>query len=215
MLWKKLSDRGYIGKKILGSDYSLHMHLHSSAGRYMCGEETGLLNALEGKTRHAAGQAALSAKLRPLGQADRGQQCGNRGQRAWNRYPWSRLVQESQHRRPRRHKTLRRKRPCASTRPFGNCPWAHRFAKSLKNMPAVCSQATNFAACCRAARRPIFSPAIISDTPMDFESVQQAGSRLGTGTMIVLDDRTCPLAMVKNLMDFFRPRVVWMVYALS
>src|SRR5690606_28281545 len=31
------------------------------------------------------------------------------------------------------------------------------------------------------------------DVAMDFESVQKAGSRLGTGTMIVLDDRTCPV----------------------
>ena len=39
----------YLGKNILGSDYSLELYLHVSAGRYMCGEETGLLNALEGK----------------------------------------------------------------------------------------------------------------------------------------------------------------------
>jgi NADH-quinone oxidoreductase subunit F len=41
------------------------------------------------------------------------------------------------------------------------------------------------------------------DVPMDFESVQQAGSRLGTGTMIILDDRTCPVGMVRNLEHFF------------
>ena len=40
---------GYLGKNILGSGYGLELHLHVSAGRYMCGEETGLLNALEGK----------------------------------------------------------------------------------------------------------------------------------------------------------------------
>ena len=41
------------------------------------------------------------------------------------------------------------------------------------------------------------------DVPMDYESVQKAGSRLGTGTMIVLDDRTCPVGMVRNLEQFF------------
>ena len=40
---------GYLGKNILGSGYSLELYLHVSAGRYMCGEETGMLNALEGK----------------------------------------------------------------------------------------------------------------------------------------------------------------------
>ena len=40
---------GYLGKNILGSGWSLDLYLHVSAGRYMCGEETGLLNSLEGK----------------------------------------------------------------------------------------------------------------------------------------------------------------------
>ncbi len=42
-------ERHYLGKNILGSGYSLELYLHLSAGRYICGDETGLLNALEGK----------------------------------------------------------------------------------------------------------------------------------------------------------------------
>jgi NADH-quinone oxidoreductase subunit F len=38
---------------------------------------------------------------------------------------------------------------------------------------------------------------------MDFGSVRKAGSSLGTGTMIVLDDRTCPVGMLLNLQTFF------------
>ena len=41
------------------------------------------------------------------------------------------------------------------------------------------------------------------DVPMDFTEVQKAGSRMGTGTMIVLDDRTCPVGMLWNLEHFF------------
>jgi NADH-quinone oxidoreductase subunit F len=41
------------------------------------------------------------------------------------------------------------------------------------------------------------------DLSMGFDAVQGAGSRLGTGTMIVLDDRTCPVGLVLNLMRFF------------
>ncbi len=42
-------ERHYLGKNILGSGYSLELYLHLSGGRYICGDETGLLNALEGK----------------------------------------------------------------------------------------------------------------------------------------------------------------------
>ncbi len=40
---------GYLGKGIFGSDYSLEVYLHRGAGAYVCGEETGLIESLEGK----------------------------------------------------------------------------------------------------------------------------------------------------------------------
>ena len=40
---------GFLGKNILGSGFSCDIDLHLSAGRYICGEETALMNALEGK----------------------------------------------------------------------------------------------------------------------------------------------------------------------
>jgi NADH-quinone oxidoreductase subunit F len=40
---------GYLGKNILGSGYDLEIHVHRGAGAYICGEETGLIESLEGK----------------------------------------------------------------------------------------------------------------------------------------------------------------------
>jgi NADH-quinone oxidoreductase subunit F len=42
-------DNGFLGKNILGTSYSLDIHVHSGAGAYICGEETALLESLEGK----------------------------------------------------------------------------------------------------------------------------------------------------------------------
>ncbi|HEV2394798.1 MAG TPA: NADH-quinone oxidoreductase subunit NuoF [Verrucomicrobiae bacterium] len=41
--------RSFLGKNILGSGYDLDIHLHRGAGAYICGEETGLIESLEGK----------------------------------------------------------------------------------------------------------------------------------------------------------------------
>jgi len=41
--------RGYLGKNILGSGFECHLTVHRGAGAYICGEETALLNSLEGK----------------------------------------------------------------------------------------------------------------------------------------------------------------------
>lgn len=44
--------KGYLGSKIFGSSFDLDIVLHSGAGAYICGEETGLLESLEGKRGH-------------------------------------------------------------------------------------------------------------------------------------------------------------------
>jgi NADH-quinone oxidoreductase subunit F len=44
--------KGYLGTKIFGSNFDLEIVLHSGAGAYICGEETGLLESLEGKRGH-------------------------------------------------------------------------------------------------------------------------------------------------------------------
>jgi NADH-quinone oxidoreductase subunit F len=45
----KLYDKGYLGENIFGSDFSTEIILHKGAGAYICGEETGMLESLEGK----------------------------------------------------------------------------------------------------------------------------------------------------------------------
>lgn len=46
---KELEEAGYLGDKIFGTDYSLRINTHLGAGAYICGEETALLESLEGK----------------------------------------------------------------------------------------------------------------------------------------------------------------------
>ncbi|HEX4997890.1 MAG TPA: NADH-quinone oxidoreductase subunit NuoF [Terriglobia bacterium] len=44
--------KGFLGRNIFGTTYDLEIVLHSGAGAYICGEETGLLESLEGKRGH-------------------------------------------------------------------------------------------------------------------------------------------------------------------
>ena len=45
-------ERGYVGRNILGSGFSCDIYTHMGAGAYICGEETGLIESLEGKRGH-------------------------------------------------------------------------------------------------------------------------------------------------------------------
>jgi NADH-quinone oxidoreductase subunit F len=46
---KEARARDFLGENILGSDYALEIHVHRGAGAYICGEETGLIESLEGR----------------------------------------------------------------------------------------------------------------------------------------------------------------------
>lgn len=46
---KEARGKGFLGKNILGSGFDLEIHVHRGAGAYICGEETGLIESLEGK----------------------------------------------------------------------------------------------------------------------------------------------------------------------
>ncbi len=51
-LWRAIEqahEKGYLGKRPFGVDYPVQVYVHSGAGAYICGEETALLNSLEGK----------------------------------------------------------------------------------------------------------------------------------------------------------------------
>ena len=45
----EMEDAGYLGEKLFGTDYSLHIYIHLGAGAYICGEESAMLKSIEGK----------------------------------------------------------------------------------------------------------------------------------------------------------------------
>ena len=68
-------EAGYLGKAVMGRSYSLDVYVHRGAAAYICGEETGLIESLEGKAGVAANQAAVSCRRRCLPKTDSCEQC--------------------------------------------------------------------------------------------------------------------------------------------
>ena len=71
-----------------GSTFSFELHLHTSAGRYICGEESGAPQCPGRQARHSTFQASLSTNVRPLGKTDRRPKRGDVVQRAAHRSAW-------------------------------------------------------------------------------------------------------------------------------
>jgi NADH-quinone oxidoreductase subunit F len=193
---------GYLGKNILGSEYSLELRLHLSVGRYMCGEETGMLNALEGKRANPRAKppypptSGLFGKPTTINNVET--LCNvphivNHGA------AWYRGLSHTKDGGTKLYGASGKvKRPGLWELPMGTT-----LRELLEEHAGGMRDGVRFRGVLPGGASTDFLVEEHLDVPLDFTEVQKFGSRLGTGTMIVLDDQTCPVGMVWNLEHFF------------
>lgn len=194
--------KGYLGENILGSDYSLTMHVHTSAGRYICGEETALINSLEGKraTPRAKppfpqvsglwGRPTIVNNVETLCNiphiiergADWFQALGLTADAGTKMYGVSGRV----------------KNPGCWELPMGT-----PIREILMEYAGGMEDGYQLRGFLPGGGSTDFLTPEHLDLAMDYDTIGKAGSRMGTGTMIILDDKTCPVGFVTNLMEFF------------
>jgi NADH-quinone oxidoreductase subunit F len=195
-------ERGYIGRNILGSGYSFELFLHVSAGRYICGEETALLNALEGKRAHPRTKPPFPQVSGLFGKPTIVQNVETlcNVHHIVNKGPeWFRGLSHTEDGGTKLYGVSGKvNRPGLWELPLGT-----PLREILKEHAGGMRDGLRFRGLLPGGASTDFLVEEHLDTPMDYTQVQKAGSRLGTGTMVVLDDQTCPVGMVWNLEHFF------------
>ena len=194
---------GYLGDNILGTDYKLDMYIHVSAGRYICGEETALISALEGKRANPRAKPPFPQVSglwgRPTIVNNVETLCNiphiiERGAQWFQDLG----VGEADAGTKLYGVSGRVKNPGCWELPLGT-PIRHIIEDKAGGMEDG-YQLRGFLP--GGGSTDFLVPEHL-DLPMDYDSIGKAGSRMGTGTMIILDDKTCPVGFVKNLVDFF------------
>jgi NADH-quinone oxidoreductase subunit F len=193
---------GYLGKGVLGTNFDLDLHLHVSAGRYICGEASAMLNAIEGERptpRHKPPHqtsSGLWSKPTVVNNVEtlayvpsiiaRGPEwfagLGLSGATGMKVYTVSGRVN----------------RPGAWELPMGTT-----IRDLVEDHAGGMRPGLTLRAVLPGGGSTRFVAASALDTSMDDVSLQAAGSRLGTGTVIVLDEQTCPVGMLRNLEHFY------------
>ena len=194
--------QGCIGKAILGSDFSVELFVHTSCGRYMCGEETGLLNALEGKRANPRVKPPFPAAVGFLGKPtviNNVETICNIPHIIANGADWYRSLSKSADGGTKIYGVSGRvQKPGLFELPLGTT------AREVLAQTGGMADGFHFRASLPGGASTAFILEDHLSLAMDFSSLASAGSRLGTGTMIVLDDRTCPVGALCSLEDFFR-----------
>lgn len=199
---KEAYDAGYLGEKILKSAFSMDLSIHTSVGRYMCGEETGLLNALEGKRATPRAKPPFPQISGLFGKptiVNNIETLSCIGHIVKNGPEWFKGLSKTSEGGTKLYGVSGRvKNPGLWELPLGVS-----MREIIEGYAGGMQDGFQFKGALPGGASTDFLVPDHMDIKMDFASVMEAGSRLGTGTMIILDDRTCPVGLLHNLEHFF------------
>ncbi len=196
-------EAGFLGDNILGSEFSFELHVHRSAGRYICGEETALLNALEGLRANPRSKPPFPAVRGLFGMPT-----------TVNNVETLANVQHIIVNGPEWFRGLAATETGAGTKLYGlsghlertpclELPIGTTLREIVEEHGGGVWKGRTFKACLPGGASTPYLAAKHLDTPLDFEPIEKAGSRLGTGGVTVFDDTTCMVAATLNLNTFF------------
>ncbi len=194
---------GFLGGNIFGTDFNFNIHVHAGAGAYVCGEETALLESLEGKRGEP--------RSRPPYPVTHG---------LWNKPTLVNNVETLANIPPiLKHGAEWYRSFGTPSSPgtkvytiMGNVNFSGvievPMGITLREVINIYAKGMKPGSTLKLAQTGGSSgsiiPAVLQDTPMDFESFRKAGVSLGSGALLICDQHTCIVDLVKVLLQFFR-----------
>ena len=195
-------EAGFLGKDILGSDFSFDIVVHRSAGRYICGEATAMVQAIMGKRAHPQKDVHMTDK----GLWDKPTVVNNAETLACvplivrNGVAW--------------FKNLARTPTGAGTKLYcisgkvakPGCyelPMGIPCREILENVAGGMLPGSELKAFIPGGASTSYMPPKFLDVAMDDEGLKAVGHRFGTGAIMVFDQHSCIVAATLNLMEYF------------
>ena len=199
---KQAEEYGLLGENIFGSDFSFKIHVHVGAGAYICGEETALIESIEGKrgeprsrppyptTNGLWGKPTLVNNVETL---------ANIPAIIRNGADWYRALGTPSSPGTKVFTVLGNVNVTGLIEvPMGITlrEVVSIYAKGMKSGSFKLAQT--------GGSSGSIIPASLQDTPMDFESYKRAGVSLGSGALLICNDEVCIVDLAKVLLNFFR-----------
>jgi len=193
---------GYLGDRILGSDYSFQLHAAHGFGAYICGEETALLESLEGKKGQPRYKPPFPASFGLYGKPTT-----INNTETFAAVPW--IIRNGA------QAYLELGKPNnGGTKIFsvvgdvakpGNfeIPLGTPFATLLELAGGVRGGALK-AVIPGGSSSPVLPARIMMDCTMDYDAIAKAGSMLGSGAVIVMNDTRCMVRSLLRLSYFYQ-----------
>lgn len=199
---KEAYAQGYLGKDVMGSGVEVDIYCSLGAGAYICGEETALLESLEGKKGLPRFKPPFPANFGLYGRPttiNNTESFASVPSIIRNGAKWFLGLGV----------TNSGGTKCFSVSGHVNnpgnfeVPMGTPFAKLLEMAGGVRNGRQLKAVIPGGSSVPVVHGHVMMETNMDYESIQKAGSMLGSGAVIVMDDTTCMVRVLERISRFY------------
>ena len=193
---------GYLGKGIMGSEFSFELHAHHGYGAYICGEETALLESLEGKK----GQPRFKPPF-PASYGLYGKPTTINNTETFAAVPW--IIVNGGEAYLNLGKPNNGGTKIFSIAGHVSSPGNFEirlgtpFVKLLEMAGGMRGGNKLKAVIPGGSSAPVLPADIMMNMDMDYDSIAKAGSMLGSGAVIVMDENTCMVRALERLAYFY------------
>ena len=199
---KEVHEAGLLGENILGSGVDYEIHSHLGAGAYICGEETGLLESLEGKSGQPRFKPPFPAQFGAFGRPTT-----INNTETFASVP--RIMREGADwfvsLGPKNNAGTKIFSVSGHVNNPGNfeVPLGTSFPDLLEMAGGMLNGKKLKAVIPGGSSVPVMPGEIIMECNMDYDSLSQAGSMLGAGSVIIMDETTCMVQMLERIAYFY------------
>jgi NADP-reducing hydrogenase subunit HndC len=194
---------GLLGENIFGTGFSFDLHVHAGAGAYICGEETALIESIEGnrgEPRPRPPYPTTAGLWQKPTLVNNVETLANIPAIIRNGPDWYRSIGTPSSPGTKVYTILGNVNVTGLIEvPMGITlrEVITIYAKGMRNN-------SNFKLAQTGGSSGSIIPASLQDTPMDFDSFSKAGVSLGSGALLIANEEVCVVDLAKVLLNFFR-----------
>jgi NADP-reducing hydrogenase subunit HndC len=194
---------GFLGKNIFGSDFDFNIHIHSGAGAYICGEETALIESIEGKRgepRARPPYPTTNGLWNMPTLVNNVETLANVPSILRNGGEWYRKFGTPSSPGTKVYTILGN----VNVTGLIEVPMGITLREVIAIYAKGMKDGKTFKLAQTGGSSGSIIPASLQDTPMDFDSFNKAGVSLGSGALLICNEDTCVVDLARVLMNFFR-----------
>ncbi len=194
---------GLLGHHIFGTEFSFHIHPHAGAGAYICGEETALIESLEGKRGMPRPRPPYPTTYGLFGKptvVNNVETLANVPPILRNGAVWYREVGSPKSTGTKVYTMLGN----VNFTGLIEVPMGITLREVIEIYGRGMKDGKKLKLVQTGGSSGTIAPASLQDTPMDFDSFRNAGLSLGSGALLVCDEDTCVVDLAKVILRFFR-----------